>query len=85
MDSSRVMSLRAVNRALLRQLLLRRSPAARAGRRADRAGDRIVEHLVGLQAQAPFPPYYGLRSRLDGFRPEDLAGLIPTAGWSASR
>jgi hypothetical protein len=35
-----------------------------------------VEHLVGLQAQAPFPPYYGLHSRLDGFRPEDLAALI---------
>ena len=35
-----------------------------------------VEHLAGLQAQAPFPPYYGLWSRLDGFRPEDLAGLI---------
>src|SRR5262249_22136741 len=37
---------------------------------------RTVEHLVGLQAQAPFPPYYGLHSRLDGFLPEDLAALI---------
>jgi hypothetical protein len=35
-----------------------------------------IEHLVGLQAQAPFPPYYGLLSRLDGFRPDDLASLI---------
>jgi hypothetical protein len=35
-----------------------------------------IEHLVGLQAQAPFPPYYGLWSRLGGFRPEDLASLI---------
>jgi hypothetical protein len=35
-----------------------------------------VEHLVGLQAQAPFPPYYGLWSRLAGFQPDDLAGLI---------
>jgi winged helix DNA-binding protein len=35
-----------------------------------------VEHLGGLQAQAPFPPYYGLWSRLDGFRPDDLAGLL---------
>jgi hypothetical protein len=31
---------------------------------------------VGLQAQAPFPPYYGLWSRLAGFRPDDLARLI---------
>ena len=37
---------------------------------------QTIEHLVGLQAQAPFPPYYGLHSRLDGFRPEDLATLI---------
>ena len=37
---------------------------------------RTIEHLVGLQAQAPFPPYYGLHSRLDGFRPDDLATLI---------
>jgi hypothetical protein len=37
---------------------------------------QAIEHLVGLQAQAPFPPYYGLHSRLDGFRPGDLAALI---------
>ena len=37
---------------------------------------QTIEHLVGLQAQAPFPPYYGLHSRLDGFRPGDLAALI---------
>ncbi|MGH3174264.1 MAG: winged helix DNA-binding domain-containing protein [Streptosporangiaceae bacterium] len=35
-----------------------------------------IEQLVGLQAQAPFPPYYGLWSRLGGFRPDDLATLI---------
>jgi len=67
---------RALNRALLaRQMLLRRAPLP-AG--PDRAGRVIetVEHLGGLQAQAPFPPYYGLWSRLDGFRPDDLAGLL---------
>jgi hypothetical protein len=71
------LSARALNRALLdRQLLLRREPLpGAAGSRADRVIE-TVEHLVGLQAQAPFPPYYGLWSRLDGFRPEDLSSLI---------
>ncbi len=70
---------RALNRALLgRQLLLRRDPLpGAAGPRADRVIE-TVEHLVGLQAQAPFPPYYGLWSRLDGFRPGDLAELLLT-------
>ena len=35
-----------------------------------------VEHLVGMQAQAPFAPYYGLWSRLDGFTGEELSGLL---------
>jgi hypothetical protein len=89
---SEVLSLRALNRALLeRQLLLRplelpAEPAVPAGlpAAAGEAGPsersaaviKTVEHLVGLQAQAPFPPYYGLWSRLAGFRPDDLAGLI---------
>jgi len=77
MASEQVLSLRAVNRALLaRQLLLdrRRLPAAGDGRTAQLV--KTIEDLVGLQAQAPFPPYYGLHSRLDGFLPGDLAGLI---------
>ena len=77
MAASRVLSLRAVNRALLaRQLLLDRPPLPDSG--PDRAAQVVqtIEHLVGLQAQAPFPPYYGLHSRLDGFRPADLAALI---------
>jgi Winged helix DNA-binding domain len=62
------LSARALNRALLdRQLLLRR---------ANMTPLAAVEHLVGLQAQAPFPPYYGLCSRLDGFVPGDLSSLI---------
>jgi hypothetical protein len=72
-----VLSLRAVNRALLsRQLLLDRGslPAAGPGRAAQVV--QTVEHLIGLQAQAPFPPYYGLHSRLDGFVPGDLAALL---------
>ncbi|WP_241759129.1 winged helix DNA-binding domain-containing protein [Pyxidicoccus parkwayensis] len=65
---AQVLSLRALNRALLeRQLLLRRSkmPVLEA-----------VEHLVGLQAQAPNAPYYGLWTRLQGFRQEELSTLL---------
>jgi len=72
-----VLSRQALNRALLeRQMLLRRSPAPRSA--ADRAGRVVetVEHLLGLQAQAPFPPYYGLWSRLEDFPPDELAVLI---------
>ena len=73
-----VLSLRALNRALLaRQLLLDRPelPAGNAGGRRAMV-IRTIEQLVGLQAQAPFPPYYGLWSRLGGFRPDDLAPLL---------
>ncbi|HEX6523162.1 MAG TPA: winged helix DNA-binding domain-containing protein [Streptosporangiaceae bacterium] len=67
-----VLTRRQLNRALLaRQLLLERVP---------RGALETVEHLVGLQAQAPFPPYYGLWSRLAGFRPEDLAALLTGRG-----
>jgi hypothetical protein len=62
------LSTRALNRATLqRQMLLERArtkvPAA-------------LEHLVGLQAQAPDAPYVGLWTRLDGFATDDLASLI---------
>ena len=60
--------MRALNRALLaRQWLL------------DRVEVPIldaVEHLVGLQAQATPPPYYGLWSRLRGFTADALSRCI---------
>ncbi len=63
-----VLSARALNRATLaRQHLLDRT---------DRSVEQVVADLVGLQAQAPFPPYYGLWSRIAGFAPGDLAGLL---------
>jgi hypothetical protein len=59
---------RALGRALLaRQLLLRRAELTPAA---------ALEHLVGLQAQAPNPPYYGLWSRLEGFDPNELCAMI---------
>jgi hypothetical protein len=58
----------ALNRALLaRQLLLRR---------AEMPASEAVAHLVGLQAQAPMPPYLALWSRLDGFDPNELGRML---------
>jgi hypothetical protein len=66
----------ALNRALLeRQHLLRRAALPPGDARAGQVL-AMVEQLAGLQAQAPLRPYFGLWSRLEGFRPEDLAELI---------
>ncbi|HEU5205172.1 MAG TPA: winged helix DNA-binding domain-containing protein [Candidatus Limnocylindrales bacterium] len=63
-----VLSRRALNRALLaRQMLLER---------VDLSIDRAVEHLVALQAQEPWDPYYQLWSRLQRFDPFELAQLL---------
>lgn len=65
---NQTLSRRQLNRALLaRQLLVERvsiTPAA------------AIEHLVGLQAQAPNPPYVALWTRLRGFAPAQLSELM---------
>ncbi|WP_018680329.1 winged helix DNA-binding domain-containing protein [Actinokineospora enzanensis] len=59
---------RARNRALLaRQLLLARAPMTALA---------AIEHLVGMQAQAPHPPYTGLWSRLRDFDFAELSTLM---------
>jgi hypothetical protein len=71
-SSREIISVRALNRALLaRQLLLERRtlPVGPA-----------LEHLVGMQAQEPQAPYLGLWSRLEGFDPHELSELIASRG-----
>jgi Winged helix DNA-binding domain len=66
--SDRILTRRALNRALLaRQLLLGRS---------ELSVGRAIEHLIGLQAQATLPPYIGLWSRVQGFDPDELGRML---------
>lgn len=63
-----VLTRRELNRATLaRQFLLRR---------ADVPVTEVLTRVVGMQAQAPNPPYYGLWARLSGFHPDDLIKLV---------
>ena len=59
---------RALNRALLaRQHLIER---------AELTVPAMLTQLVGMQAQAPAPPYVGLWTRLSGFVTDDLSRLV---------
>ena len=68
MADPQVLGKRALNRALLeRQLLLCRSGLTPL---------QAIEHLAGMQSQAPNAPYVGLWTRLSEFRPEQLSALM---------
>ncbi|TVX96867.1 winged helix DNA-binding domain-containing protein [Cohnella terricola] len=67
-DNGATLSRRALNRALLeRQMLIKRTKIPALD---------VMEHLIGLQAQAPNPPYIGLWARVEDFRQDELSGLI---------
>jgi hypothetical protein len=66
--AERVLTLRELNRATLaRQLLLERKRLAPA---------KVIEHLVGMQAQSPRAPYVGIWTRTTSFRRDSLEKLI---------
>ena len=63
-----ILSNRALNRATLaRQHLLERSTTPIPD---------MIEHLVGMQAQNPLDPYFGLWARIADFDPFDLSAMI---------
>jgi hypothetical protein len=66
--AERVLTLRELNRATLaRQLLLERK----------RLGPgRVIEHLVGMQAQSAQAPYVGIWTRTESFRRASLERLL---------
>lgn len=68
MSATRRLTLAELNRATLaRQHLLERSSMAPLA---------MIEHLVGLQAQAPNPPFIGLWSRIDALSFDEVSQLV---------
>ncbi|MFG1862665.1 winged helix DNA-binding domain-containing protein [Microbispora bryophytorum] len=59
---------RELGRALLaRQMLLER---------IDATAEEVIARLAGMQAQAPYAPYFGLWTRVRGFCTDDLADAL---------
>ena len=65
---TRVLTTRQLNRSLLaRQMLLERVALP---------AERVMEHLVGMQAQEPPNPYVALWTRVTDFNPDELVHLL---------
>ncbi|RCX21776.1 winged helix DNA-binding protein [Fontibacillus phaseoli] len=63
-----ILDIRTLNRSLLaRQMLLQRERITPLD---------AIERLVGMQAQAPNAPYFGLWARLESFRQDELSRLL---------
>ena len=63
-----ILSAAVLNRTLLaRQHLLQR---------VDTDSLDVIDHLLGLQAQAPLPPYLSLHARVSGFDPQVLSRAL---------
>jgi hypothetical protein len=69
---------RSTGEPVLTRRTLNRTLLARQGllARVQRSPAESLESLVGLQAQEPPDPYVALWSRIDGFEPESLAGML---------
>ena len=69
-----MLSQRGLNWATLaRQYLLERAPVPAIGAMVPAIG--AIEHLGGMQAQAPLAPYLGLWTRLEHFAADELSAL----------
>ena len=57
-------------------MLMGDSGTSVAAQRADCSAEQMLQHLVGMQSQAPLAPYVGLWTRVVNFRADELSALM---------